>query len=163
MFINQYYSNISLLQCHAMILSIDWVESETWWDELAAQAKHQIDMHSTTQPHISYHIHWLSSYPDKLHFLDSLTLWWYNKGGDIMVDNCSTTGQIVSPLLPTSTTTDIYLFMIFPKNNLTSNNLLLILSSSIRILIVTLLYMDFILKILKFGYLFLWHDIILVL
>ena len=32
-----------------------------------------------------------------------------------MVDNCSTTGQIVSPLLSISTTTDIYLFMIFPK------------------------------------------------
>ena len=131
-----------------MILSIDWVESETWWDELAAQAKHQIDMHSTTQPHISYHIHWLSSYPDKLHFLDSLTLWWYNKGGDIMVDNCSTTGQIVSPLLPTSTTTDIYLFMIFPKIILLATicHLLLILSSSIRILIVTLHYMHFIIR-----------------
>ena len=70
-----------------------------------------------------------------------------------MVDNCSTTGQIVSPLLSTSTTTDIYLFMIFPKIILPAT----ILSSSIRILIVTLLYMDFILKILKFGYLFFYH------
>ena len=129
-----------------MILSIDWVESETWWDELAAQAKHQIDMHSTTQPHISYHIHWLSSYPDKLHFLDSLTLWWYNKGGDIMVDNCSTTGRIVSPLFIVHINNHRYLLVYdFSQNNLTSNNLLLILSSSIRILIVTLPYIDFIL------------------